>query len=263
MKIDTKSKMFITFIHIAAAAIFLLFSVPAYAQIDGASFFSGDANIPWNISADEVEYDQKANQYSAIGNVTIIKEDRKLTADLVRFDHNSMKAVAEGHVVMTVGADILNGERIEIDLKTETGIIHDADIFLKQNHFYIKGNKIQKTDKNTYTAETASISSCEGDTPAWKLTGRNLRVTIEGYGIVKHATFWAKDIPLVYIPFFIFPVKQKRQTGLLLPQMGYSDRKGAEYHQPLFWVIDDQSDATLYFHYMGTRGNKIGLEYRY
>ncbi|OQX24931.1 MAG: hypothetical protein BWK80_18225, partial [Desulfobacteraceae bacterium IS3] len=59
------------------------------------------------------------------------------------------------------------------------------------------------------------------------------------------------------------PVKQKRQTGLLLPQMGYSDRKGAEYDQPLFWVIDDQSDATLYFHHMGTRGNKIGLEYRY
>ncbi len=263
LKIDIKSKMFMSFLQIAAAGILLIFSDPVLAQIDGASFFRTDANVPWNISADEVEYDQKTNQYSAKGNVTIIKQDRKLTADLVRFDHSTMKAVAEGHVVMTAGEDVLNGDRIEIDLKTETGMIYDANIFLKENHFYIKGNKIQKTDKNTYTAETASITACGGDSPAWKLTGRNLRVTIEGYGFVKHATFWAKDIPLVYIPFFMFPVKQKRQTGLLLPQMGYSDRKGAEYDQPLFWVINDQSDATLYFHHIGKRGNKIGLEYRY
>jgi LPS-assembly protein len=86
---------------------------------------------------------------------------------------------------------------------------------------------------------------------------------VEGYGFVKHAALWAKKAPVLYTPFMVFPVKLKRQTGLLAPQFGYSDRRGAEYIQPFFWAIDESSDATFYSHYMGFRGEKLGLEYRY
>jgi LPS-assembly protein len=86
---------------------------------------------------------------------------------------------------------------------------------------------------------------------------------VEGYGFVKHAALWAKKVPVLYSPFLVFPVKLKRQTGLLAPQFGYSDRKGGEYIQPFFWAINESSDATFYSHYMGFRGEKLGLEYRY
>ncbi|UCH00446.1 MAG: LPS-assembly protein LptD, partial [Deltaproteobacteria bacterium] len=113
------------------------------------------------------------------------------------------------------------------------------------------------------TVDKASVTTCDGDRPAWKITGRNLKVTIEGYGFVNHATLWAKKIPVLYTPFLVFPVKLKRQSGLLAPQIGYSDRKGAEYNQPFYWAINECSDATFYLNHMGRRGEKLGLEYRY
>ncbi|MDM8525587.1 LPS assembly protein LptD, partial [Desulfococcaceae bacterium HSG8] len=226
-------------------------------------FSQDDQNEPWHISADEIEYDRKTDQYVARGNITITRGDKKLSADFVRFDYKQMKAVAEGSLAMTAGEDILTGNRIEIDLNTETGTISDGTLFLEENHFYIKGNRIEKTGKFTYRADSVSISSCDGDTPAWKITGRDLKVTIEGYAFVKHAALWAKKIPVLYIPFFVFPVKQKRQSGLLIPQAGYSDKNGAEYNQPVYWVISESSDATLYPHYMEKRGLKTGMEYRY
>ena len=213
--------------------------------------------------ADEISYDQKANQYIARGDVTITKKDRKLTADFVRFDHKTMKALAIGHVIMAEGEDILTGTSMEMDLDTETGTVYNGAIFFKANHFYIRGNKIQKIGKGSYTFDKASITTCDGDTPAWKITGRNLKVTIEGYGFANHATLWAKKIPVLYTPFLVFPVKLKRQSGLLPPKIGYSDRKGAEYNQPLYWAINESSDATFYLHHMGRRGEKLGLEYRY
>ncbi len=90
-----------------------------------------------------------------------------------------------------------------------------------------------------------------------------MRVTIEGYGTVKHAAFWAKSVPLLYAPFFVFPAKIKRQTGLLVPHIYYSYMDGLQYNQPFFWAISESSDATLYEHYMERRGLKHGLEYRY
>jgi LPS-assembly protein len=91
----------------------------------------------------------------------------------------------------------------------------------------------------------------------------NFKVTIEGYGSATHTALWARKIPVLYSPYLFFPVKIKRQSGLLTPEFGYSDRKGSQYLQPLYWAINDSSDATLYAHYMSQRGLRSGIEYRY
>ncbi|MBR9986552.1 MAG: LPS-assembly protein LptD, partial [Desulfosarcina sp.] len=145
----------------------------------------------------------------------------------------------------------------------ETGVVHDGTVFLKENHFYIHGERIEKTGKDTYRAEKGSITSCDGDRPDWVITGRTLDVTIEGYGTATHAVLRAGDVPVLYTPYILFPAKTKRQTGLLLPEAGVSDRWGFNWDQPLFWAINDSTDATLYSHYMQERGTKVGLEYRY
>jgi LPS-assembly protein len=70
-------------------------------------------------------------------------------------------------------------------------------------------------------------------------------------------------MPVLYTPYFYYPARNKRQTGLLWPKEGISDRWGYYYNQPFFWAIDDSRDATVYGNYMSERGMKMGLEYRY
>ncbi|MEE8432466.1 MAG: LPS assembly protein LptD [Candidatus Desulfatibia sp.] len=238
--------------------------MPGYVLSNpGFQSVKDDPNQPWHINADEISYDKKLDQYIAKGNVAITKNGKSLTADFVRFDQKTSKVVAVGHVIMTVGDDVLIGNRMEMDLETETGTVYNGTIFLKANHYYIRGDKIQKTGPDSYTAEKGCLTTCDGDRPAWKITGKNVKVTIEGYGYATNATLWARNVPVLYSPWLMFPVKQKRQTGLLPPQIGYSDRRWEEYNQPFFLVIDDSKDATFYLHHMGRRGDKIGLEYRY
>ena len=253
------------FIITCLSALFLILttiSVCVCAEIQ-EKFFDDSSVEPWHISADEINYDNKTDQYVAKDNVIITKEDRKLTADFVRFNYNTMEVLAVGHVIMTVGEDVLIGDRMEMDLKAEIGTVYNGTVFLKENHFYIKGNKIKKLGKNSYSVDEASLTTCDGENTPWKVTGRNLKVTLEGYGFVDHATLWAKKIPLLYTPFLVFPAKQKRQSGLLPPQIGYSKRKWEQYNQPFYWAIDESSDATFYLYHMGRRGDKVAFEYRY
>ena len=241
---------------------YLIHSPIAYPQ-SIADQVTGSPGIPWQITADMVDYDAESATYHAKGDVVIEKEAARLTAETVAFDHRAMIARAEGKVVLTVGEDILTGDRIELDLTRETGVVHHGTLFLQQNHFFIRGERIEKTGKDTYRAENGAITTCDGDRPDWVITGRTVAVTMEGYGTATHAMFKAKDVPVLYAPYLLFPVKTKRQTGLLLPEAGYSDRKGISWDQPLFWAINDSSDATLTTHYMEKRGAKFGLEYRY
>lgn len=219
--------------------------------------------VPWHITADELSYIETENVYLAEGDVIIEKGNRRIAADQARFDRQTMEVLAAGRVVMTVGNDILTADSVEINLATEQGIIHNGSFFLAKDNFHIQGDTIRKTGKESYAADKASITTCDGDTPAWKITGRNLKVTIEGYGFARHATFWVKNIPVMYTPFIVFPVKLKRQTGLLPPQLGTSSRKGFEIIQPFFWAVSQSADMTFYEHYMDLRGNKLGAELRY
>jgi len=222
-----------------------------------------DPNEPWHIAADSISYDDRARRYVAEGNVRISRGPVRLTADQVRFDHRTMDAAARGHVVLVSGKDILIGDRVEINLQDQVGTVTQGTVFLEENHFYIRGAKIEKLGENTYAAEQVSISSCDGPAPAWKITGRNLEVTLEGYGVVRHAALWARQVPVLYAPLFVFPAKRERQTGLLPPQFGTSGRKGTFYVQPFFWAINEQSDLTYAPHYLSERGLKNSLEYRY
>lgn len=217
----------------------------------------------WYIIADRINYVQARDEFIAEGDVIITSEDRKLTADFARYDKENGVVYAQGYVVLIAGRDVLTGDKMEIDLEQETGVIYNGSIFMRSTHFNLRAERIDKIGEFTYSAENGSVSTCEGDDPDWKITGSHIEVTLEGYGYVKHAALWTRNLPVLYSPFLFFPAKTKRQSGFLVPEFGYSDRKGSEFNLPYFWAIGRSSDATFYSHSMSERGEKMGIEYRY
>ena len=250
---------------ILLATVILISAVPTAAQtnIEKNESVIRDPKLPWQLEADRVDYDQTADEYAATGNVLIYKKNIRLSADFVRFDHKNMMAYAEGNVVLTDGDDILRGASMDIDLENQIGSIEDGYLFLKENNYHITGDVIKKVGAKTYTIDDATMTTCDGDKPDWKITGKKVKIKENGEGRAWHAAVWARKMPVLYTPYFYYPARKDRQTGLLLPEGGISDRWGANYSQPFFWAIDDSSDATFYGHYMKERGFRPGAEYRY
>jgi LPS-assembly protein len=249
------------------AAYQLIFPAPAAAQVKinqgQIDSVIKDPKIPWQLEADEIFYDQEYDAYIAKGNVSIYKGNIKLTANFIRFEQKEMKAYAEGDVVLTNGEDILSGSSMDLELENQIGSIEDGYLFIKENNYHLTGDVIKKVGEKTYTIDKATLTSCDGDKPDWKITGKDVKVTADGAGSARDATMWARNVPVLYTPYFQYPARKKRQSGLLFPEFGESDRWGWYYNQPLFWAIDESSDATFYGHYMDKRGTKGGVEYRY
>jgi LPS-assembly protein len=241
-------------------------SHPAAAQIlelKKEGFLEDDAPLPWVLETDELTYDQQLNQYIARGNAQISKADKKLTADYIRYNHKTRRAFARGNVVLTVGQDILSGSLLDIDLEKQVGWIENAYLFLKENNFHITADKIEKTGEKTYRIGSATLTSCDGPSPSWKISGKDVKIKEDGSGTVKHAVMRARKVPVLYSPFFYYPARKDRQTGFLMPEFGESGRKGYFYNQPFFWAISESADATFYAEYMSNRGIKPGAEFRY
>ncbi len=246
--------------------LFRFLSLPAVffsLVISGTGQAHAQDESPWHIVADSLSYDKNSGMLVAQGNVVVTHEDKTMNAEFLEYDRIGESIFARGNVELKSRGDSSTSERVLLNLKNDRGVLYNTSIFIESNHVYIKGDEIRRTGDNTYTADKVSITTCDGDNPDWKFTGEDLSVTVEGYGTIYNAAFWTRKVPVIYTPFLVFPVKIQRQSGLLPPEFGMSERKGFEYLQPFFWAINESSDATFYNRYIEKRGNMTGLEYRY
>ena len=252
--------------HILLSVFLLLIFSPQNSLAKDESSKLGstiDKGTPWEITAKSLTYKEKEEVYMGEGDVVIRKDDQVLYAQKVIYNMKTGIVKASGGIRLETKGDILTGDRGTFDLDKQTGEVINGCLFLSQNHYYISGSVMQKVGEDSYLIKDCHLTTCDGKNKPWSITGSEVKVTIEGYGKVKHAAFRVRDFPILYAPYMIFPAKTKRQTGLLQPQIGYSDRKGFIYNQPFFWAINENTDATFYVDYMSERGIKGGLEYRY
>jgi LPS-assembly protein len=219
-------------------------------------------------ASEEMVWDAATDEVTAGEDVVIERSGQKMTSGPVFLNLSTNEATATDGIRITTEEGEFSGRQMafNIDDETETlsaGTIYDGHLFYKKNHIHIRGQEITKTGEDTYEGQNVVVTSCEGESPAWEIGGKNFKVTYGGYGFVSHAFFRLHEVPVLYTPFFVFPIKLERQTGLLAPSFDYSDRKGFMMSQPFFWAINESSDATFYLDYMTKRGVKIGTEYRY
>ncbi len=222
-----------------------------------------DQDSTWHLRADYFSYDERQGIYTARGNVTLSSQDQVITADEIRLDGLTRQAILEGHVRVEHGDDWLESERAFLDLKEQTGTIEQGRGFFAENHFHFSGARIEKLGDRTYHLEKVRFTTCDGENPSWHFRTSDLRVTVEGYGLAKHARFHLGPVPVLYTPYLAFPAKRTRQSGLLMPRFGDSSRLGLFIDLPFFWAISEGTDATFHANYMSKRGLKPGAEFRY
>jgi LPS-assembly protein len=184
--------------------------------------------------------------------------------DSLAYDNQSGTLTVTGdNVRAETRDDVIEFRKGEFNVNDKTGEVLHGMLFFKQNNLHIRGELIQRSGSDTYKIEDFRLTTCDTETPSWSITGSEISVVKEGYGKIKNAAFRIRNFPVFYLPYMIFPAKTQRQTGLLLPQLGYSSLNGAGIEIPFFWAISDHTDATFYERYMSNRGLMQGLEFRY
>jgi LPS-assembly protein len=230
--------------------------------IDVGTAISG----PIQMEADTLTYDQKGGFISLEGTVKITYKNTTVLADKVLFYEQSKDVVAEGNVVLTEGEDVLRCARLEFNIETKKGTVFQGNLFLKKKNFHITGSKAEKLGEVEYRVYDATLTSCDERVAPWKFTVHRLDVTLEGTAQGWWPGFRVLDVPILYFPWGIFPVKRERQSGFLFPDFSTSSKWGPEVRVPFYWAIAPNQDATVYAERIGDkrgRGNKGGAEYRY
>ncbi len=220
-------------------------------------------DIPIEMSAKSAKVNRETDTYTLEGNVTVNQGNTRLRADKIVYEGESGDLKASGGVIVRTGADVIEADEITIKLRTATGVMINGKLFLTRNNVYLEGKKLEKTGDSSYIIEDGSFTTCHGPTPDWRIRGKDLDVTLEGYGTLKHGFFYIRDIPVFYIPWLVYPAKRQRQSGLLMPSVGNSSIRGFDFRLPLFISLSPSIDTTLIPRICTNRAAQAALEFRY
>jgi len=215
--------------------------------------------IPVTVTADKLDYDRATDVYVAVGHVKIEQEAVRLEADKVVLNNKTGEAVAEGKVYLQDGGDVIQADKMRINLSTRDGVITKGDMFMKKDNLHVKGDLIERRSETVYHVQNGFITTCDED--EWYLKADELNIDMDRYATGRGVSFNMIGLPVFYTPYFLFPVR--RQTGLLIPELGYSSSDGFFANNAVFWAISDYKDMTLYSDYRERVGHGTAIEYRY
>ena len=223
----------------------------------------GQEKSPVEIQANVITYDRAANRVTAEGNVVIVRGEVSLRADRVLYNPQTEIAEAIGNVVLVRKEDELKSQRLMVNLRDQTGVVEQGELLIKEDNYIVRGERIEKTGPRTYRISGGSFTTCPCIPPSWRIVSDRATITLGGFGTARGARFYIRGLPILYIPYFFFPVVTERSTGFLIPTPGFSNREGFKLNLPFFWAISRSSDLTLGLDYRSRRGPRPYLEYRY
>lgn len=196
------------------------------------------------------------------GGVDIKYGVQRIQGQRVEMDLTSETVLAEGDVILDIGPARLSGQRLDYDLGSETGTIYDARAALgKDLHFY--GAEMSKVGPDTYILTDGILTACESEKPAWSFKLAQARVVMEGFARIYNTTMRVRKMPFLYAPFLMVPAKSERASGLLTPNLGYSSRRGSVIGLAWFQTMGDSYDATVIADHYSEGLSTLGLEFRY
>lgn len=210
---------------------------------------------------------RKGDLTSADGDVDIHYGDTRLRADHVEYNGMTFEAVATGHIQLDYNNEHLEADEAHYNVSTGHGLFHNVHgtvrierrpnptVLISENPLYFQALDVERFAGEVYLVNHAWITICDPRHPTWQFYAPHARIRLDKSVALINANFRLFRVPLVWLPYASAPAGRKvRQTGILIPDIGQSSRKGFILGDAFYFAPKDWMDITLGGQFMSRRG---------
>lgn len=214
-----------------------------------------------NLEADKI-FTSDNNTLIATGNVLLTYENMILNSDSLTYHKEENVVEAIGNVVYQDEENYISADYVMINIYTKSGYIKNGSGFYSP-YYHFFAEEMEKKGENSFILKNAKMTTCEGEKPDWYFSTRDAKIDYGEYFSTKGATFNIKNVPAFYIPYFIWPIKNKRESGFLIPDIGYKTDFGMFFTPKYFIDLGVDKDATVGANIFTNKGVMLNSEFRY
>lgn len=284
MKDNTPSKFFL--LLFLFSVFWIEFALPQEATIPAKtdssvkpSRSSSGLEGPVKYTADKIYFSTDEEKTYLEGNVKIDYQNISLTAGKVSINWNKYYMRAEGIVDSTdslgnpvyknlpvlteKGTEPIEGFSLEYNFKTQRGKVFEGKTNMEPG--YYKGKEAEKVGKETLFIKDGYFTTCENENhPHYFFRSSQMRIRARKFAVAKPIILYIADIPVMAIPFGLFPLAKGRRSGIIIPTFGQNSYGGRYLERfGFYWAPAQYWDATLLMNFYEKTGLLYSGEVRY
>jgi hypothetical protein len=242
--------------------LFLSDSVPvndtSIVRADSISFkvAKDSVDAPVNYEAqDSVIVDIKSEKIYLYNKGVLKYKNIQLESAVIQVDQQSNLLTAYpvrdssrrqiGTPVFRQGDKAFSSDTIKYNFKTERGIT--LGTYSQEGEMFIYGSRVKRISPDTYFASKARFTSCNFDTPHFAFKARRVKMISDKVAVTGFVRPEFEGVPIpIGLPYGLFPLKQGRRTGLIVPQFTVNQQLGLGLEGLGYYkVFGDYWDATI------------------
>mgnify|MGYP000721460590 FL=1 len=187
-----------------------------------------------------------------------------ITAEEASYDETAGVLQIPKSVVFENPDLIIFGESAKLLTKEKTTIIDGADYQILSIPARGTARQIRVENGANIELDEVTYSTCTSVDNSWELSAKKIVINNQsGEGKARNLVLRLKDIPIIYLPYLSFPINDQRKTGLLVPNLGRSSKRGLEISLPYYWNLAPNIDLTTTPTLMAKRGVQLSAELRF
>jgi LPS-assembly protein len=222
-----------------------------------------------DVTITALQQEKQGTLYHLRGSVEIHYGAYSLRADDVFYNSDTGDSRAEGHVSLDGGPndEHIQASRGTYNLHSEIGRFENVTgsvgmrlhgrrpMLTSANPFVFTGAVVEKNGPDHFKVYDGVVTTCDLPRPKWDFYAHKVVVEVGGTAKIYHSTFALEGIPILYFPFATLPAQTlPRQSGFLIPNLGFSSTKGVIFGESVFWAINRSMDAHIGAEYFSKRG---------
>ncbi|WP_049621256.1 LPS-assembly protein LptD [Frateuria defendens] len=216
-----------------------------------------------NVQAQHVDSSDQT-VYKLTGQVRIERADQLLHADVAHYNDDTTDYDAQGSVRYQDSGQLMAADHVRGNNEQNRGIADNVSYQLLQSRGNGTATRANMLDAQRTDYTQATFSTCDIGHHLWEIRGKSIKTDKNtGVGVARSATMRFAHVPILYLPYFTFPIDDRRKSGFLTPMIGNTSRAGFMVSTPYYLNLAPNYDATLDPRLYTQRGPMLGGEFRY
>jgi LPS-assembly protein len=169
-----------------------------------------------------------------------------------------------GRVELTAPDLVVYGDDAHYDPDIEQVSVSAAGFDLPTRPARGSAQQIEVSSDSRVSLASMLFTTCPPENVAWEISAKSAELDINGgVGTARGVKLDFKGVPVLYVPYFSFPINDQRKTGFLTPIIGSGDNTGFDVAVPYYLNLAPNYDMTLAPRYMRERGTQLRSDFRY
>ncbi|AFZ83458.1 LPS-assembly protein [Candidatus Kinetoplastibacterium blastocrithidii TCC012E] len=220
-------------------------------------------DLPLFLISDQINNNDDGS-FSFIGNAQFRRMDSVIKGNHIKFYRDNGNIYVDGDVYIRLGNSVLIGSNAFLNLDNVNGYVKDVKFWPGYKEVYGEAERADIISQSTIKLVNVIYSGSEIYDESWHTKSSSVILDFDrNIGKLINSRLYLCNIPILYIPYMSFPIKDEPKSGFLMPAYSLSYGNGYDVVLPYYVNISSYCDATIYSRFLSQRGLILSSDFRY